>query len=556
MHRPDLFHDTPVSLSEAARARPLARSLGLAAALGLTAAGCAGEDPNASLRDGLPRPLDGVYLDFGPAEPDDELRALIGFPVRDREDLERAVLRLHDPSDADFRRYFSAEDWVARHAPLAEDVAEVSAWLDEHGLAVRRVAGSRLVLQVDGTVAAFNEAFGVELRTFGRENHTGGPMIYTFGLLPGTSPRAPKSVAALSPAVVSADRPADSGSLSAEGGKVVTEPPPDDLASRTLTEIAGAYGLADLHAAGHTGRGETIGVIAGASFKLKDLQSFWTSMGVTRASPVVVEPMEPAVTRYLETTIDIEWAGGLAPEADLVVYQAPDARNTSLVYTYTEAISRAEVSVISNSFARREDAEAEAVRDQYDAASLMAAALGITVVAASGNSAETDTPSSSPYVTAVGGTVLLLDGQGEVVSESAWSRSGSGPALSHPMPPWQEGVVPGDHGRRGVVDLALTASTEVPYLTYYLGAWKRLGGTSLATPTFAAIMASVNSARRAEGLPPAGLLGPALYRSPEVQATFRDIVEGATPFHAAGPGWDYPTGWGAPDAAGLAATLP
>jgi kumamolisin len=41
-----------------------------------------------------------------------------------------------------------------------------------------------------------------------------------------------------------------------------------------------------------------------------------------------------------------------------------------------------------------------------------------------------------------------------------------------------------------------------------------------------------------------------------VQATVRDIVSGQTQFHAAGPGWDYPTGWGAPDALGLALTIP
>jgi kumamolisin len=69
-------------------------------------------------------------------------------------------------------------------------------------------------------------------------------------------------------------------------------------------------------------------------------------------------------------------------------------------------------------------------------------------------------------------------------------------------------------------------------------------------------MAVVNSRRLASGLPPAGLLNPILYRTPAVQATFGDIREDRTPSHAAENGWDYPTGWGAPNAAGLAATLP
>jgi kumamolisin len=43
---------------------------------------------------------------------------------------------------------------------------------------------------------------------------------------------------------------------------------------------------------------------------------------------------------------------------------------------------------------------------------------------------------------------------------------------------------------------------------------------------------------------------------PAVQATFRDVTQGSTPYYQAGSGWDYPTGWGAPSALGLAQTLP
>jgi kumamolisin len=41
-----------------------------------------------------------------------------------------------------------------------------------------------------------------------------------------------------------------------------------------------------------------------------------------------------------------------------------------------------------------------------------------------------------------------------------------------------------------------------------------------------------------------------------VQATFRDIVSGGTDLYQATPGWDYPTGWGAPRALQLAEALP
>jgi kumamolisin len=60
----------------------------------------------------------------------------------------------------------------------------------------------------------------------------------------------------------------------------------------------------------------------------------------------------------------------------------------------------------------------------------------------------------------------------------------------------------------------------------------------------------------AQGLPRVGWLNSILYTDPSVKAAFRDITSGQTPHYAAGPGWDYPTGWGAPKALDLAMALP
>ena len=324
----------------------------------------------------------------------------------------------------------------------------------------------------------------------------------------------------------------------------------------TPAQIAGAYGVDKLHALGHHGQGVTVGVVTGAAFSFSDLQSFWQSLGVTRGNPKVVTTMEPPALRYLEGTIDVAWSGSMADGASLVVYEGPDARDTASLYTFNEAIGRAEVDVVTDSFAHREDSEAPAVRDQFDAAALEAAALGITVTAASGDSAGPDLPSTSPFVTAVGGTELELDGSGNVVSEVAWNGSGSGVSGTFPLPLWQQAVSAGSGTKRATVDLALVASPFSPYWVYYLGTWARYGGTSFASPTFAGLIAVVNSARRAQGKPRVGYLNPLLYRTPAVQATFRDVTAGATLGYAAGPGWDFPTGWGAPDALGLAQTLP
>jgi kumamolisin len=240
----------------------------------------------------------------------------------------------------------------------------------------------------------------------------------------------------------------------------------------------------------------------------------------------------------------------------VIVYSGPDARNTSIVYTFNEAIGRGEVSVLSSSFAHREETEAGIIHDHFNASARMGAALGMTIAVASGDSAQPDIPSTSPYVTCVGGTRLTLGTDGNAAAESAWSHSGSGKARHFPIPWYQEGVIMDSDGRRAVSDLSVHASATPGYWVYYLAEWNHYGGTSFSAPVFAGMMAVVNQHRAAQGKPPAGLINPFLYQSPEVQAAFRDVVTGQTEFFSAGPGWDYPTGWGAPDIAHLADVLP
>jgi kumamolisin len=70
------------------------------------------------------------------------------------------------------------------------------------------------------------------------------------------------------------------------------------------------------------------------------------------------------------------------------------------------------------------------------------------------------------------------------------------------------------------------------------------------------MVASISSKRVTLGKPRLGCLSPALYTDANVQAAFRDITSGGTASFSAGPGWDFPTGWGAPKVAALADALP
>lgn len=501
--------------------------------------------------DGLPSPLPGVYDDQGPAPPDNGFRALLGLPTRDRDALEQRVVALYDPSSPEFRKYLSAPEWMAAHAPLTGDVELVKAWLAKEGFTVTYEGKNRLVVAFAGKVKDFNAKFNTELHICIRKNplHGGDPFPVYCTLESFT---LPKFMADRTNGIVAADLPVEDGVLTNETGKVVSDPPGDD--GYGPSTIAGAYGLSELYAQGADGTGSRIGVVVAGTYHAIDLQIFWKSLGVTRQLPKRIPLMEPAFERITEAQIDTTWASSMAPGAEVYVYEGPDARNTALLFAFNEAIADDKVDVITDSFAHREDSEAKPLRHQYDESALMAAALGITVLSASGDGGRPDTPCGSPYVTCVGGTNLVADKGGNVQSEVAWKLSGSGDSKSFPLPAWQAGLTKGQ--TRATADLALNASPSNPYWVRRWGAWEAYGGTSFASPVMAGIVACVNSYRAKKGLPRVGYLNPAIYLDPAVRGSFRDITDGGTDLYDAKVGWDYPTGVGAPHAAKLAAALP
>ena len=500
--------------------------------------------------DGVPSPLPGVYDDQGQAQPEDEVRALIGFPTRDRAALEAKVAAMYDPKNAAFGQYMTVADWMADHSPSQADYDLIKEWLTSVKMTPTFDASNRMVVAFKGSVADFNAAFKTTLHVCLRKNPQQGlPPFEVYCTLEGFT--LPKFIAQRTTGLLTADRPAATGKLPAEGGTVVDDPPGGGAFAPE--DIAAAYEFDDLYTAGSDGSGVKLGIVAAATFHAKDLQTFWKSFGITRKLPTRKQMMEPVVTRITETILDTQWSSSMAPGAEVITYEGPDARNTALLYVFNEAIALHEVSVLTDSFAHREDSEPLPLRHQYDEAALMGAAIGMTVISASGDSARPDIPCTSPYVVCVGGTTLNMLG-GNVLSETAWDNSGSGDAKTFNRPQWQMGVAP--NNKRATVDLALAADPATGYWVRRFGNWESYGGTSFSAPVFAGMVAVINSYRMTNGEPPVGLLSPLFYTDPAVRASFRDVVLGGTDLYQAKAGWDYPTGWGAPRAKKLADALP
>jgi hypothetical protein len=132
--------------------------------------------------------------------------------------------------------------------------------------------------------------------------------------------------------------------------------------------------------------------------------------------------------------------------------------------------------------------------------------VGITFVAASGDSGlagGSDWPAVSPDVLAVGGTTLYTGPSGQYFTEVAWSGSGGGESHFVAEPSYQRGVQ--TSGARITPDVAFDGDPDTGVEVYQtspytgVGSWQIVGGTSLGTPAWAAIIAIADQGRALEG---------------------------------------------------------
>jgi subtilase family serine protease len=260
-----------------------------------------------------------------------------------------------------------------------------------------------------------------------------------------------------------------------------------------------------------------------------------------------------------EIALDVQWAHATAPLARLVLIEAPDAGVGSLSKAVALA-NKMGPGVVSMSFGAPEGSWTSG----YDS---VFASAGMSYLAATGdNGAAVSWPSVSSRVVAVGGTTLSYNGGAR--SETTWSGTGGGTSAYVALPSYQSGTI-GGYARRAVADVAFNADPNSgQYVaTIAQGAtttrWVSAGGTSLATPQWAGLLAVANALRAASAKALLGQPHAALYQQigavpAAYAAAFKDVSTGSNGSCAdctAKAGYDTQTGWGTPNVSALLTSL-
>ncbi len=377
-----------------------------------------------------------------------------------------------------------------------------------------------------------------------------------------------------------------------------------------------AYRLGGLHAAGIDGSGETIAIVDsfGSPTIANDLHQFDQTFGVANPYGVPVDPAiatDPPLTIITpagtpppfdptnsdmvgwaeETTLDVEWAHVIAPNASILLVETP-VSETEGVQGFPEIVTAENyvidhhlANVISQSFGATEETfPSTQSLLELRSAFQNAQRNGVTVLGASGDDGSTDAelngsdlypmpvtswPASDPLVTSIGGTQMNLDDAGnrlspDVVWNDGFGASGGGQSVIFNRPTFQNGDSSVVGNTRGVPDISMNAAVDGGVWVYYsfinpTSPYHIFGGTSAATPEFSGIVAMADQLA-GQSL---GTINDELYEIPyggglvDVTSGNNDIGSftnsDGTTHHVPGfdalPGYDLATGLGTVDAA-------
>jgi subtilase family serine protease len=513
-----------------------------------------------------------------------------------------------NPASSSYAHYLTAAQAQQRFGTTNAQIVAVSGWLTSAGLKV--TATNQHYISVTGSLAQARKAFAV---SFGNFKAPDGQVARA----PEQDASAPSSVAADVLAISGLDtarhtaQPKDqlppppanlyiAGPCSKYyGQKTATTLPaaygkhqPYALCGYTPRQLRGAYGTAK---SGLTGRGATVAIVdAYASPTMKaDANQYSRAVGDKPFRSGQYKEVLPAafddVTEcgaadwYGEESLDVESAHGMAPDANVVYVGAADCTDAGLLGALTTIVDKHLANVVSNSWGETEDQTDTMAA--YDQEFQLGATEGIGFNFSSGDCGyedpanpcgsgrdgsdkiQVDYPTSSPWVTSVGGTSLAVGAKNNYGFETDWgvykvglsadgkswtpaapgtypdsytSGSGGGTSTVYGQPAYQRGVVPGSLSKhlpggatsatpmRVVPDISALADPQTGFLfgetvqlkdgTYGF-ALSRIGGTSLASPLVAGMIADADQAFHGS----VGFADPLIYRLAGTRA-YHDVT--------------------------------
>jgi subtilase family serine protease len=358
-----------------------------------------------------------------------------------------------DPNSPNYHKWLTPEQFGQQFGMSPADLAKASQWLQQEGFTITSVAQSNNAIGFSGSIATVEKAFQTQIHNYSANGEThfanATPISIPTALAGAVSSVRGLDDFRLKPRLrypVSRSTNSDAHFTSGISGAHYLSP----------GDISVIYDLNPLYTAGFTGKGVTIGVIGQTDIALADITNFRGASGLPVNNPTVFTvpgTTPPSVANgaasgdLAESDLDLEWSGGLATGASIVLVNSNDV-SVSLQYAIQNAINGITIPIISQSYGSCEANYNTASLTAMESVLQQANAQGQTVLLAAGDTGAADCdssststitsatrglavdyPGSSAYVTDMGGTEFMGDGTAANPQTGAgtyWNSSGTG----------------------------------------------------------------------------------------------------------------------------------
>jgi len=417
-------------------------------------------------------PLANAHYDQGPVEDSHTGRMLLVLKRSPEQEqaLRQLVQEQGTAGSPNYHKWLTPQELGKQFGVADADIQTVTGFLSSHGFTVGRVYQNRMAIEVTGTAGQLRDTFQTEIHSYS----IGGHEYYA-------NANNPSIPAALTPVVqgfaslnnfreseirenTSEEKTSSSVNVEFNPKTHKFKPTYTGVNGNTDYYLVAPSDLQTIYSLPYTtetGAGVNVGVIGDSQINVNLVTRYQTLSGSTANAPIeIVDGNDPAIlTTGTDATIayeQLELIGAAAPSATLYYYvSATTDFDTGLDFATVRAVEDDAVSVLTIGFQSCEATMGTDLDAFVNQAWLQAAAQGMTVVAAAGDSgsAGCDTPgaststgglavngyASTPFDTAVGGTDFYYGTSGAATYWSTTNNADYGSAKSYiPEQAWND----------------------------------------------------------------------------------------------------------------------